>query len=176
MSIISPFSSHSIDISTAGKHVFLLSDQEAMHTPHRSLCITVQADNAEVELIGKISAAQSFEKRWDISVALQGKNQSAFVKINAVADDSASITIHGGICIAKTSDNCSAEIHERVVLLSPGAKASITPKLMVETESVKKAAHSASIAPFSEELFFFLETKGISRQNAKKMLAQGVLL
>jgi Fe-S cluster assembly scaffold protein SufB len=42
------------------------------------------------------------------------------------------------------------------------------PILRVETENVKSAGHGATIAPFDEEMFFYLESRGIDPEEGKK--------
>lgn len=50
----------------------------------------------------------------------------------------------------------------------------IKPNLLIEENDIE-ASHSANIAPFDEEKLFFMESRGISRTEASKMLLKSFL-
>lgn len=171
---IFPNTSHDISLTTSGVHTFFLHDDSA-DSYTSTIIITSEAENIELTVTGRIYARNNAIKKLTINIILQGKKQSAQLDLKAIGDDSSFISFSGGVTITEKSSFCQAQVHEKVVLISPNAKAKVIPILRVETQNVEKASHSASIAPFSEELFFFLATRGIATAEAKQLLATGML-
>jgi Fe-S cluster assembly scaffold protein SufB len=171
---VSPFSSQEIQISEEGIHSIEIHDfsEESYDS---TVNITAISPRTEIFVSTKIHAFGSAQKNITIRVTLQNSDQKAYVDVKAIVDDRALLKLNGGIKLEKNSSQSSAEVHEKVVLFSPHARAIVTPGLKVETHDVLSASHSASIAPFSEELFFFLASRGISKSTAKKMLMEGMM-
>lgn len=171
---IFPNTSHDIHLTTSGVHTFFLHDDSA-DSYTSTITITAEADQVELVVTGRIYARNNAIKKLTMNIILQGKKQSAQLDVKAIGDDSSFISFSGGATIAEQSSFCQAQVHEKVVLISPKAKARVIPILRVETQKVEKASHSASVAPFSQELFFFLATRGVSTAEAKQLLATGML-
>lgn len=172
--LLDPFVSHAITIDTSGRHCFILQD-DTVHSSDIIIDIQSAVENVEIIVQVRANIHSGSQKKWKINVSLQGNNQSAFLDIRAVVDEGSFFVLDGGVEITKTSTAASAELKEKIVLFEKTARARVTPRLTVSTDTVKKASHSASIAPFSDDVFFFLESRGISRTHAKHMLAMGVL-
>ena len=60
------------------------------------------------------------------------------------------------------------------MLLNPGARADANPQLEIENNDVR-SSHSASVGQMSEDKLFYLESRGISRSDARKLLVAGFL-
>ena len=111
----------------------------------------------------------------NISVYLHGKNQTAKIDVRGISEDSSLLNFNGGGIVTKESEQCRMEIIQKIYLFSEKSKAKATPVLRVETDNVLSALHSASIAPFSEDLFFYMESRGITKKDAKDLLRIGLL-
>lgn len=140
-----------------------------------SLEVIVQGENSEVEIIGRAESKNSDQKKWKISLVLAGKNQKGVLDLKGIADEKGRLEFDGGGVIASSSEEGNISVQEKIVLFSKNAKAKNVPVLTVETENVNSASHSASIAPFDKEVFFFLESRGISPEEGKKLLRKGFL-
>ncbi len=140
-----------------------------------TLTLVVEGEGTKVEMVGKMHTLQKDKKSWNISVQLTGKNQSAILRLCGVADDDSCIIFDGSGILQKNSENGNMRIEEKVILFSPTASAQALPILRVETAQVQSASHSASITPFSEEIIFFLSSRGISPVIAKEILKEGIL-
>ncbi len=137
--------------------------------------VVVEGENSQVEISGKAEAKNTDHKNWKISVVLAGKNQKGVLNLRGIADEKGKITFDGGGIIQKNSSGGDMDVTEKIVLFSKHAKAKNVPVLRVETEDLSSANHSASIAPFEKEIFFFLESRGISKEDGKKLLREGFL-
>jgi Fe-S cluster assembly protein SufB/Fe-S cluster assembly protein SufD len=76
------------------------------------------------------------------------------------------------IKIGKKAKNTSAYLAEHAMLLSPNARADAIPGLEIESDNVK-ATHSASVSQIDPEQLWYLTTRGLSRDEATKLIATG---
>ncbi|MEM2993786.1 MAG: SufD family Fe-S cluster assembly protein, partial [Candidatus Nitrosocaldus sp.] len=60
------------------------------------------------------------------------------------------------------------------IILNKGARADSIPALEIETNEVK-ATHSASIAQMDEEQIFYMMSRGMSREEAKRAIVFGFI-
>jgi Fe-S cluster assembly scaffold protein SufB len=65
-------------------------------------------------------------------------------------------------------------LSEHAMLLSKGARSDTIPVLEILCRDVK-ATHSSSVAPVDPERIFYLESRGIPRQEAVRMISEGFL-
>lgn len=137
--------------------------------------VLVRGENAQIEIIGRAESTNNDEKKWKISLILEGKNQKGILDLKGIADEKGKLEFDGGGIIKKNSSQGTIAVREKIVLFSKNAKAKNIPILRVETEDVFSAQHSASIAPFNKEIFFFLESRGISPEDGKNVLREGFL-
>ncbi|MEI7511133.1 MAG: SufD family Fe-S cluster assembly protein [Candidatus Peregrinibacteria bacterium] len=172
MQFINPEGSHRI-ICPQNEEILL--EDISPGTRSFALDITVEGENTTVMVRGKVHTTGEEKKQWDISLTLLGKNQSATLLLRGVADDASRIVFDGSGVIKATTENGKMRIDEKVFLFSKNASAQALPVLRVETDTVQSASHSASITPFSEEILFFLSSRGISPEEAKEVLKEGVL-
>jgi Fe-S cluster assembly protein SufD len=83
--------------------------------------------------------------------------------------------LNGTIHIRKAGQQSDARLEERVLLLSPDAKAETIPNLEIEADDVK-ASHAATIARLSEEEIFYLQTRGFKKSEGIALLLDAFIL
>jgi Fe-S cluster assembly scaffold protein SufB len=129
---------------------------------------------------GDLSDLQSF----------YGDNQQAFdsyVQITHVATDTHGQSITRGVFrdeargvsrglarIEKEARKTISYLSEHAMLLSKGARSDTIPVLEILCRDVK-ATHSSSVAPVDPERVFYLESRGIPRQEAIRIISEGFL-
>ncbi|MBI5414516.1 SufD family Fe-S cluster assembly protein [Candidatus Peregrinibacteria bacterium] len=139
------------------------------------LHIFLDGNNAKVYIRGILTTQKSDKKEWKIFVHCKGSSQTASLDLKGVADGNSFLELSGNGILTKNSKEGAVTLREKVVLLSPNATVKALPILRVETENVAEASHSASITPFDEEMYFYLESRGINREEGKKLLLDGFL-
>ncbi len=140
-----------------------------------SLEVVVEGENSKVEIQGRAESRNTDIKKWNISLVLNGKNQSGTLDLRGISNEKGRLEFEGGGVISKNSSGGSIDVNEKIILFSKQAKAKNIPILTVETEDLAAANHSASIAPFDKEIFFFLESRGINEEEGKNLLREGLL-
>lgn len=170
-----PSGAEEIIISGKNEKIEIFLDDRADGSREYNLDIFVRGENSVVSVKGRMDGKNKDKKKWNISLFLEGKNQSAILDLKGVAEEQSFIEFDGGGIIKTSSENGQIQVSEKIYLFSGNAKAKAIPVLRVETENVLSASHSASISPFNEELFFFLESRGIPREEGKYLLKKGIL-
>ena len=86
--------------------------------------------------------------------------------------DSSRVVYSGLIHIAPGAKGSNAFQTNRNVVLSDEAKADSIPNLEIENNDVK-CSHAASVGPVDEDEIFYLQTRGIPRDEAERLIVRG---
>ena len=89
-----------------------------------------------------------------------------------ILDDSSHGIFNGKIKVARNSQQVSSTQQNKNLILSAKAKVNTLPQLEIDADDVK-CSHGATIGQLSPDQIFYLSSRGISPQKAKKMLANG---
>jgi len=106
------------------------------------------------------------------NITHSGPNTTGHAISKGVVKDRARSIFKGMIRIDKNAKNSRAYLAEHAMILSKDALADAIPGLEIETNEVK-ATHSASVAQINEEEIFYIMSRGLSEDNAKKLIIVG---
>jgi Fe-S cluster assembly scaffold protein SufB len=101
-----------------------------------------------------------------------GENTSGHAISKGVVKDKARSLFKGMIRIEKSAKNSRAYLAEHGMILGKDAMADAIPGLEIETNEVK-ATHSASVSQINDEQIFYLMARGLSEDEAKKLIIVG---
>lgn len=102
------------------------------------------------------------------------KNGKGRMTAKGAAMDKSTLGMHGCIEIAQTGGGTDARLTQDSLLLSPDATVKSRPSLEIDTNDVK-VAHGASVSNLNEEALFYLTSRGIEEESARKMLINGFM-
>lgn len=102
---------------------------------------------------------------------LAPRSRSTLLSKGAVADESRSIYT-GLIEIEKGAKRTDARQTNHNLLLAPSAHADSVPNLDIRENDVM-CAHASSVGPLDELQRWYLESRGISREEAERLMIQG---
>ena len=105
----------------------------------------------------------------DIQVIHKSKNTTSNQQIRGLVADAGSVDFTGTITIPYDSQKCDGRQNHRAVLLSDKATVSATPQLEIWADDVK-CAHGSAVGPLDPNQLFYLQTRGLSESEAKKLL------
>lgn len=131
-------------------------------------------EGQELEIVGRFRLAGDQVRRWDIEITHAAPNTSSKTDIKGVVDGSAQAFVNGIIKVLPIAKNTNAFLEERILLVSENAKAEAIPNLEIETDQVH-CSHAATVGKIDEEEIFYLQSRGISPNSAKDMIASGFL-
>ena len=129
------------------------------------------------------STAEDFEiifgiddQSFDVTSNLihNGQNSRGRVLVKSVMKDNSKSLFKGMIKIGKYAKASESYLAGHAILLDKGAKSDAIPGLEIETNEVK-ATHSASVAQLDEAQIFYLMSRGLSRELAKREIVSGFL-
>jgi Fe-S cluster assembly protein SufD len=86
-----------------------------------------------------------------------------------VADERARGVFHGAITVAAGADGADASLSNKNLLLSPHAEIDTQPVLEIHADEVK-AAHGATVGQLDERALFYLRTRGLPMDAARRLL------
>ena len=118
----------------------------------------------------------SKEQSFDLSSNLIHKvpNTKGNILVKNVLKDSAKTDFIGLIRIEKNAQKSDSLLQEHSILLSKNARSNTIPSLEIEANDVR-CTHSASSGQVDEEQVFYLMSKGLSKEEAQKMIVMGFL-
>ncbi|HEX6561567.1 MAG TPA: SufD family Fe-S cluster assembly protein [Nitrososphaera sp.] len=103
-----------------------------------------------------------------------GQFSKGKVQVKSVMKDTSKSLFKGMIKIGKDGKGTESYLSGHAILLDKGAKSDSIPGLEILTNEVR-ATHSASVAQIDENQIFYLTTRGLSREGAKREIVSGFL-
>lgn len=96
------------------------------------------------------------------------------VTIKGAACDSARVTCQGRIVIGERGCGTSTHLAQHMLMLDASAKVDVVPALEITTNDVK-ASHSATVTKVPAENLFYMESRGIPQEEARRLCIEGFL-
>ena len=88
---------------------------------------------------------------------------------NGILDDHARAVFHGRIHVHKGADKTDAKQTNKNLLLSDYATVNTKPQLEIYADDVK-CTHGATIGQMNAEQIFYLRTRGLDEEGARRMI------
>ncbi len=136
--------------------------------------IVLSEPGAEAVVVGSFAANGSDQVMVSVKVHHTAPNTKATTTLKGAADDQAFIKFVGSIVIDKNCGSSNSFLTERILLLSDSARAEAVPELEILTDDVR-CSHAASVSKIPEAQLFYLMSRGVSREEAKKLVVEGFL-
>ncbi len=121
-------------------------------------------------VIGRENNKFSFETLSNHSV----KNTEGYYYIRAALFDKSAVNYKGNLIMKKSAQLTNAYLSHHTLMLSKDAKNDTVPSLEIEADDVK-AGHAATVGKVDEELVFYLESRGLKEEDAKKILIKAFM-
>lgn len=96
------------------------------------------------------------------------------MKVFSVLSDSAKIDFAANIVIQKGAVLADAHTLHRTLMLSPGVRVKTLPSLEISEKNVK-AGHAATVGKADKDSLYYLESRGILKEQAKHLLIRAFL-
>ncbi|MFD0586386.1 Fe-S cluster assembly protein SufD [Paenibacillus sp. GCM10027627] len=103
-----------------------------------------------------------------------GKSSDSNMITRAVMKDSSSAIINGITKIEHGATKANGVQTEKVLMLSPKARGDANPILLIDEDDVT-AGHAASVGQVNPEQVYYLMSRGISKQDAERLIIYGFL-
>jgi SUF system FeS cluster assembly, SufBD len=107
---------------------------------------------------------------FDLSAFMlnSGARSRTSIRSGLVLGGGSHCMLKGYAKVAKDARNSTTSVEQRGLLLDSASKAQLLPDMSVKCRDVASASHSASVAPIGEEDLFYLMSRGMGRESARR--------
>lgn len=102
-----------------------------------------------------------------------GVHTQSYLEFRTVVTDRATSVFDGMVELTKSSRDTTTRLEEHAIHLSTEARSEAVPGLKIDTNEVTSAGHACTCGQVSEEQIFYLQTRGIPRAEARRVIVLG---
>lgn len=134
----------------------------------------VELSGAGALLQAEAAASGTGEQHFDFWLDVHHQAPRTVSEMNYwfVMNDKSRAVFNGLVQIAKNSTDCVAAQKSKSLLMSAKASVHSDPKLIIQNDAVK-CSHGASISSVSPEQVHYMQSRGIPRGEAERMIVRG---
>lgn len=136
----------------------------------------LSGENAVLEINGTFAGNADEEQNIILHIVQDALRTSCNVRFRAALEDSACSRFDGLIRMTERAADSHARLSYRGILLSKQSRAMPTPRLEVLTKRVASAFHEASIGTIDPQQLFYLQSRGLSHKEAKRLIIDAFLM
>lgn len=136
------------------------------------LKVDLEGDGASSDMSGLYFGEGSQTLDYRIVIDHSGKNTSSDVFLKGALEDHAQSVFTGLLRIEKDAQKTSTFETNRNLVLSENAKAHSVPNLEILCDDVV-CGHGSSVGPLEEEHLYYLQSRGLSKPRAERLLIKG---
>ena len=89
--------------------------------------------------------------------------------------DGSRAVFNGKVVIRRDAQQTDAQQLNNNLLMSENVEIDAKPQMEIDADDVKKCAHGATVGQMDEDELFYLNSRGINKEHARKMLATAYL-
>ncbi len=133
-------------------------------------------DGAEAELLGVYfaDAGQHLEQR--VYVHHEAPHTRSRVTYKGALNGEGARTVWvGDVLIGRDATGTDTYEQNRNLVLSDGTRADSIPNLEIETGDIEGAGHASATGRFDDEQLFYLQARGITEEEARRLVVLGFL-
>jgi Fe-S cluster assembly scaffold protein SufB len=136
--------------------------------------IELAAERVEVEIKGAFQVKASEIVEVKVDIVHMARSTTSRTLLRGVAQDSSQLYLSGTIIVEPKAQLTNAFLTENILLLSPTARAQALPNLEIEANEVK-CSHAATVSNIPQEQLFYLRSRGLDLEEAKRLVVEGFL-
>ncbi|MHB1171492.1 MAG: Fe-S cluster assembly protein SufD [Lacisediminihabitans sp.] len=138
--------------------------------------IHLSSEGGEVELYGVYFADSGQHLEQQIFVNHDAPNTRSRVSYKGALQGQGARTVWiGDVLIRPTAPGTDSYEQNRNLLLTDGTRADSIPNLEIETGDIAGAGHASASGRFDDEQLFYLQARGISEDDARRLVVRGFL-
>lgn len=134
------------------------------------------SEGADAELLGAYfaRAGQHIEQQVFVD-HVAPRSRSRVTYKGALQGTKARTVWIGDVLIRQTAVGTDSYEQNRNLMLTDGARADSIPNLEIETGDIAGAGHASASGRFDDEQLFYLQARGISEEEARRLVVRGFL-
>jgi Fe-S cluster assembly protein SufD len=136
----------------------------------------LSSEGGEVELFGVYFADTGQHLEQQVFVNHDAPNTRSRVSYKGALQGVGAHTVWvGDVLIRPTAAGTDSYEQNRNLLLTDGARADSIPNLEIETGDIAGAGHASASGRFDDEQLFYLQARGITEEDARRLVVRGFL-
>ena len=135
----------------------------------------LKGEGANVNVKVGALAANDYKKHYEISLFHQAPLTYGQMDNYGVTKDHSELVFDGVGKIDKGMSQSSSHQTSKIIVFDPTCKAKANPYLYIDEYDVK-ASHAAGVGKMDEDHLFYLESRGLSKNAAMKLITYGYLM
>lgn len=139
-----------------------------------SLLCELKGRDSSVDITNTAKAQKTDSQQIQTSVIHQAPNTESIVKSRGASWDEANIDIKAIARVEKTAAGSISRVECKALLLGEKSEAKTDPILEILNNDVE-CSHAASIREIDKKDIFYLQTRGLSEEEAKQLIVEGFL-
>lgn len=139
-----------------------------------SLNFHIQGRNAHLKFIALVIGTEKDKFPFDTTSIHTIDHTNAYYFVRSGLFDESQIDYKGTLIIKKPAQLTDSYLSHHTLMLSPKARTFTVPSLEIEADDVK-AGHAATIGNVDEETLFYLQSRGIDKEEGQRMMIRGFM-
>ena len=138
----------------------------------KKLDVVLAGVGASVEVVGLVIGKMTEEKTFEANITHAAPNTRSDVRVKGVLRGNSKFDFRGNVKIEKGAKGSNAYLRSDVLLFDDAKMGDDPPALEILEPDVK-AGHAATVGKVDEQMIFYLMSRGLSRNQAEKMIIDG---
>jgi Fe-S cluster assembly protein SufD len=134
--------------------------------------ITLTGDNSKLSLVCIYIGQGSHKLTYNVKIVHKGKNTFSRTHLRSVLFGHSELSNDGLVRIEKGAKGSNTFYTSRILLFDD-AKGRSVPSLEIDENQVTGAGHASSLGRPREEEIFYLQSRGLSKDQAERLIVQG---
>ena len=135
----------------------------------------LSGERAQLEIMGTFAGNNNQEQDITIRVVQDAAHTACNIRFRCALQESSLSRFDGLIRMTERAIDANARLSYRSLLLSNQSRAIPTPRLEVLTKHIVSATHEAAVGTIDQDQLFYLQSRGLSRKEAEKIIVEGFL-
>jgi len=137
-------------------------------------CSVLVGEGASCDHLGLAFANTNQNQDTGAKIIHAASNTSSSVIMKSISRDGGISTYRGLLDVSPNAKNCVSNVNCDALLLDDTSRSDTVPTMNINNESAT-IAHEASAGKISEEDIFYLQSRGMTREQASAMIVNGFI-
>lgn len=143
--------------------------------PKLDLTAVLAGEGAVLHILGRFRGEGSDLQQMKLQVFQRAPRTTCEIRFRAALQDSSASFFDGLVRMERMAVDSRGFLSYRALLLSRQARAKPIPRLEVLTKKVAAAGHEGSVGKPDPEQLFYLQSRGLAREEAEQLIVEGFL-
>ncbi|HLD81693.1 MAG TPA: Fe-S cluster assembly protein SufB [Patescibacteria group bacterium] len=136
--------------------------------------VIMKGEGAKADILSIAFACASQHQDAGAKVIHLAPNTSSKIVSKSIAKDGGRTSYRGLVKVTPRATNAKVKVRCDALLLDRASRSDTYPTMEIDTNKVS-VEHEASVSKLSEDQLFYLQSRGLSRQDAERMIVAGFI-